>query len=194
MKHLTFSLIALTSAFALGFAQDGRSVVPPPDHEKVFATAKSALNVLGLEPSLGTIQPTATNKSQVFVFYKHSNMLVDHVRSMVVYASNEPLRKEIERRPSGQATIKRSDAKWSEMGLDVARRLWPKAKLTLHKATRYPDEPRNRITGEGSPRSLCINLEYRGTVGSWEVRADVVFDQVTGQVTVVRMGDLPKPR
>ncbi len=92
------------------------------------------------------------------------------------------------------ATIKRSDAKWSEMGLEIAKKLWPTAKLTLKKATRYPDERRNQITGQNSPSSSTINLEYRGTVGSWKVRVDVVFDQVTGQITAVRLGDEPKPR
>lgn len=172
----------------------GRQSSNAVDRDQVVRVSDRALVILGLDPGIGTILPLESDKSRVFVYYKTSRMIVDHVRKELVSASNEVLSKEIERRALGQSVIRRSDARWAELGLEVAKKLWPTAILTLKKVTRYPEEGRSNITGLGSSRSNTINLEYRGTVGNRIVRADIVFDQVTGKVSFVRMGDLPKPR
>ena len=193
MIYRLYSTLALSCILTTPFGQ-GQQVSSVPDQKVVQATANRALEAFGLKNSSATIEPSASNPSNVFVYFKESNMLVNHVRNLVVYASNEVLQSEIRNRASGLPTIKRSDAKWAELGQQLAKKLWPAAKLTLKKATRYPEEARNRITGQGSPRSNSINLEYRGNTGTWRIRADVVFDQVTGKVAVVRLGDEPKPR
>lgn len=166
----------------------------PTDFDRQIHEANRALKVLGVIAPLAPIVGPGSDAKLTNLSYGHSTAFVDPRRVLIRFFSNEELRRKIQQRPSGQSVIKRSDAKWAEMGLEIAKKLWPTAKLTLKKATRSPEEARNPITGQGSVRSNMINLEYRGIVGTWRVRADVVFDQVTGKITMVRMGDEPKPR
>lgn len=193
MRHRELFTIAVCCIATSLYAQ-GHQSPNVPDQKKVLSAANRALAVLELKAQVGTLESSATNPSNVFVMFKEATMLVDHVRELVVYAANETLRREMSKRLIDQPIMRRSDEKWAEMGLAISKKLWPSAKLTLKKVTRYPEEAANRITGQRSSRSNSINLEYRGSIGPWKVRADVVFDQVTGKVAVVRLGDEPKPR